>query len=533
MTELCSNAEVMMKTKKTDVPYGANLGFWQLLRDYLIEQKKEHYTTKEFVEDFVKTRWCPFGCPLSLYALIQKEGLILPVKGESWNLRNYCGSKANVFVSHAWQDKFVDLVRALESVRPQVGTTSDGSCPVGCCFWVDVIMVHQHKPRPPEGTPDQSLIDFFGSTPKQINRTVLVATLWNFSVLVRSWVLLEIYSSIVANIPIEVKITTDGKPCMVDMGDNKVNVARGIYIDISQSQAENPMDRDNIFRLIDGGDPVVDPTGVNRRRQNVNLLVAARLNKLAPEVQLDCQIVYKKDTEKVGVIFKPKGEKVAMTAWGWLRIVGTSIYCDGDIHVTGSVPGVTITNPRPDFVDNLKYEGCVCYSIDALCSWRTVLNKDPLLSLKSQENTVEFILYLEFKTPLSLNRLLVGLPNDQSCPRTLKVFVNKPVECSSLEQLGGEFNCLFVCRKLFLRSQFQYMYLIDGMVLEHPVLSIPDVSFIQPVVIPRCSARSSKKLSEFCLLLFNPLFLCRSFDSYSGCKREPRCQLLQYFLSSM
>jgi hypothetical protein len=91
---------------------------------------------------------------------------------------------ATWFVSHPWQIKFLDLVRALEAFFADKP---------GAILWMDLISASQHTTfdRPPEWW-QHTFISAIG----RMGQVVMVMTPWHNPIcLTRAWCLIELYAS--------------------------------------------------------------------------------------------------------------------------------------------------------------------------------------------------------------------------------------------------------------------------------------------------------------------------------------------------
>eukprot|EP01040_Poterioochromonas_malhamensis_P007045 gene7045-7605_t len=145
------------------------------------------YTTEEICESFIK----PYTEEKqeSFCDMLRRDGTF-----------GY-EAKANVFVSHAWLDKFVDVVNALaENYGPDES------------FWIDIFSVNQHIVTAKD-------FNWWNSTFKsaigEIGNTVLVMAPWNDPPLNRAWCIYEIYCTIETKSKFHVAVTNRDKKALL------------------------------------------------------------------------------------------------------------------------------------------------------------------------------------------------------------------------------------------------------------------------------------------------------------------------------
>ena len=94
------------------------------------------------------------------------------------------GEKATVFVTHAWNSPFSELVAALDGFvteqqqqKPQQSLTSSGKDTdkdSTCLFWIDAFVIDQWATVPPAQYPIEWYTDVFPAFVAQFGRTVMV-----------------------------------------------------------------------------------------------------------------------------------------------------------------------------------------------------------------------------------------------------------------------------------------------------------------------------------------------------------------------
>ena len=99
--------------------------------------------------------------------------------------------EANVFISHAWQYQFLDVV---EAITEHFNNDDD------TYIWFDVFTVNQHT----NITNSEWWAESFRSAIEKIGRTVVVLSPWNSPIpFTRAWCLWEIYCTIVSGKKLE------------------------------------------------------------------------------------------------------------------------------------------------------------------------------------------------------------------------------------------------------------------------------------------------------------------------------------------
>lgn len=148
--------------------------------------------------------------------------------------------EANIFISHAWSYKFLEVVEALQDYfRGRENET---------VVWFDVFTVNQHKPLE---------IDFFKSFQRAISRyqnTVVVFAPWNDpKPLHRAWCIWELYCTVVNNCELEIAMSGEQQLLFIQSIKNRGEEPLDQMlsnIDSAQSDCEKPEDRDRIHELV-------------------------------------------------------------------------------------------------------------------------------------------------------------------------------------------------------------------------------------------------------------------------------------------
>lgn len=147
---------------------------------------------------------------------------------------------ATVFISHAWECDFLDMVRMLKSRFKGRGDV---------VMWIDVFCNNQHNP--PATTPD-ALNEVINPAIRSIGYTVLVLSPLSFEEathpLKRTWCLYEMYQSTVLACRVEVAVREKDILHLL----NTVGSNRGVMpsIDIDASETSFPEDKANILAYL-------------------------------------------------------------------------------------------------------------------------------------------------------------------------------------------------------------------------------------------------------------------------------------------
>lgn len=151
--------------------------------------------------------------------------------------------RATVFVSHAWAGNFVDLV----------DTIVHAALPSEEVYWVDLIMNSQWDTQ---SKPFEWWEQTFTRSVGSIGKTVLVATPWERpTALTRAWCLLEIHATVASGGQLVVQLPPSEEARFEQhvsrAFDDVVHFISSLRM--SQANASNPTDLDNIRALVAGG----------------------------------------------------------------------------------------------------------------------------------------------------------------------------------------------------------------------------------------------------------------------------------------
>jgi hypothetical protein len=160
--------------------------------------------------------------------------------------------KANVFVSHAWANPFLDLVEALE-----VWLRRSRISELECYFWIDLFIVNQHDT---EQRPFEWWETLFRQSMCDIGRALVVLNPWNNPVYVsRAWCLYEFSTIIECGIPYEIILSSSQwalllahlAQCDDSWGAGKDMAMQAItHIDIGKATASKKEDLENIMAIV-------------------------------------------------------------------------------------------------------------------------------------------------------------------------------------------------------------------------------------------------------------------------------------------
>jgi tetratricopeptide (TPR) repeat protein len=200
----------------------------QLIDEYGGEAAFEGLTTSNVKRNFIvpKTQ----ATKLSLCAQLLQEG-DARVKPATW------------FVSHAWQFKFLDVVRALEAFfadKPDA------------IIWIDLMSTSQHATfdRPPEWW-QQTFISAIG----RMGQMVMVMTPWDNPIcLTRAWCLIELYACRSSGSNFCIALSPYERSRFVEQICERAGAFYGMLskVNTAKSECSRDSDRDRIFAAVRG-----------------------------------------------------------------------------------------------------------------------------------------------------------------------------------------------------------------------------------------------------------------------------------------
>ena len=165
--------------------------------------------------------------------------------------------KANVFVCHGWNNKFVDLVEALESFQAQETEGDFKTTDQVLYFWMDVFCINQWKPIVGNGRcpPPIWFQTTFPEFMKTINWTVVVLMPWNKPVaLHRTWCLYEIVVTMQNKGRVSMQFSKERHPLFLGMLEHHYDRARavidGMDINVDYSAARSTEAQEAIFETV-------------------------------------------------------------------------------------------------------------------------------------------------------------------------------------------------------------------------------------------------------------------------------------------
>jgi tetratricopeptide (TPR) repeat protein len=207
---------------------GVKLSYMRkLLCSFCEEEELIGLTTTEVCEKFVKPFTAPFQCSVCDWL-------------QSTNHPAY-SSNAQVFISHAWKYKSLDVVNALENHfrnDPDI------------VIWFDLFSNNQHK------AVDHDFswwCNTFRSAISQFGYTVMVLEPWNNPIpLTRAWCLFELWSTAEEGCRFEVAMSeVQQTRFLTDLQKDPDSVNKMLAtVDVERSEAYNPTDKTQIFEAV-------------------------------------------------------------------------------------------------------------------------------------------------------------------------------------------------------------------------------------------------------------------------------------------
>lgn len=76
-----------------------------------------------------------------------------------------------------------------------------------------------------------------------------------------------------------------------------------------------------------------------------------------------------------------------------------------------------------EITDRLVSNGCYCLNQASDGPYSHLFLGDHTLALKSDADE-QLLLHLEFQQTMNLTQIMLGLPNDGTCPQTIRMFAN-------------------------------------------------------------------------------------------------------------
>lgn len=218
--------------------------YLHVLDDFILscggESAIRNMTTNDVCERFVKIRTSKSKCCYCKYL--------------EQNFKKGTG-KANVFISHAWEYCFVDLVNTLKHhfrIQDHLNN-SNGTYDNNVIIWLDLFSWNQHVSLANDFS---RWINSLKSCITHINHTVLVIDDDpDFVPLRRTWCLFEMHCSIESSSKVEIAMSTSSHSCYLErIKTDYDSVQRMIAaIDIETSESTHEEDKENIIHYIKEG----------------------------------------------------------------------------------------------------------------------------------------------------------------------------------------------------------------------------------------------------------------------------------------
>ena len=213
----------------------------------------ENKTTTEVRDEFI--------IPMTLWDENSYCEMIKQLKDE--NEREEDVGEANVFISHAWSYKFLEVVDLLlqyfnnndNDNNDNDTNNNNNNNKEEIIIWFDIFSVNQHN-NSNQQVSDDYWYDTFRNAIKKFGRTVMVLSPWNDPVpLTRAWCLWELYCTVITNSTFEIAMTNESKQQFIqDMlkdPQQEINKMLSI-INVERSESYLPEDKERIFNLVKG-----------------------------------------------------------------------------------------------------------------------------------------------------------------------------------------------------------------------------------------------------------------------------------------
>lgn len=156
---------------------------------------------------------------------------------------------ANVFISHAWKYQFLNVVSALQNHYKQKSAEEQQNV----VFWFDLFSNNQHGLDSGAPPPFSWWCNTFMTAIKQIGTVVMVLEPWSNPVtLTRVWCLWEVYCASATRSKFEIAMSETETIVYREQIVNDTNgfVRMLSNIDVRNSDAFNPRDKEQIFQVI-------------------------------------------------------------------------------------------------------------------------------------------------------------------------------------------------------------------------------------------------------------------------------------------
>lgn len=195
--------------------------------------KLENLSTEDVCQLFVKQWTSSYKCSLCEFVQMTSPLLV---------------KEANVFISHAWKYKFLDVVDSL--FHHFEGELNDN---YEIIVWFDIFSVNQHI---------SSIInpswwfDCFSSAIDKMHRTVLILAPWKDPIpLTRAWCLFEIYSTAKSKGRFEIAMSEGERSSFIAaLMDGEQYETLNTFlatVNVLRSEATEPGDKEKIFQCVE------------------------------------------------------------------------------------------------------------------------------------------------------------------------------------------------------------------------------------------------------------------------------------------
>ena len=155
---------------------------------------------------------------------------------------------SNVFISHAWKYKFLDVVEAVRFSLTKGDPTRENDFVV----WFDLFTNCQHGLDEPP--PFSWWCNTFKVAISDIGHTLMVLSPWADPItLTRAWCLFELYATADCQCRFSIAMSEEESQSFIsDMKENGVSCLNAMLasVNVEKSEAWNPLDRDQIFEVV-------------------------------------------------------------------------------------------------------------------------------------------------------------------------------------------------------------------------------------------------------------------------------------------
>lgn len=161
-------------------------------------------------------------------------------------------TRANIYVSHASGQLFLDLVETLMTYCQRHKLADEEAF-----FWLDCMVVNQHQRQPMSF---EELQSSFGEEIRNIGKAIVVLAPWRNPLFIhRSWCIFELYNILHHRVEYEIAMPTreekDFKKALLDGfwgGDGKTSLLAGMRISTENTHATDPGEEEHLKGAIIG-----------------------------------------------------------------------------------------------------------------------------------------------------------------------------------------------------------------------------------------------------------------------------------------